>query len=70
MIERKLNVLALSETKVKRKGERIFGSVVGRVSGVVDGHAREEVVLLLSKQVLEGAVDYREVSARLMWVKV
>ena len=33
-------------------------------------HARERVALLLCKQVLEGVVEYREVSARLMWVKV
>ena len=58
MLERKLEVLALSETKVKGKGERIFGSVVGRESGVVNGHAREGVALLLSKRVLEGAIEY------------
>ena len=61
MFERKLRVLALSETKVKGKGEQIFESVVGRVSGVVNGHAREGVALLLSKLVLEGVVEYREV---------
>ena len=70
MFERKLNVLALSETKVKGNGKRIFGSVVGRVSGVVNEHCRERVALLLTKRVLEGFVDYREVSARLMWVNV
>ena len=43
---------------------------VGRVSGVVNGHAWEGVALLLSKRVLKGVVVYREVSARLMWVKV
>ena len=48
MLERKSVVLAFCETKVKSKGERIFGSVVGRVSGIVNGHAREEVALLLS----------------------
>ena len=62
--------LAVSETKVKGKGERIFGSLVGRLSGVVNGHARKVVALLLNKRVLEGVVEYREVSARLMWVKV
>ena len=30
----------LNETKVKSKGECIFGSVVGRVSGVVNGRSR------------------------------
>ena len=40
MVEQKLDMLALSETKVKGKGECIFGRVVRRVSGVVNGHAR------------------------------
>ena len=55
-------MIALSETKVKGKGECIFGRVIRRVSGVVNGHAREGVALLLSKRVLEGVVEYREVS--------
>ena len=38
---------ALSETKLKGKGEVIFGEVVGRMSGVEGGRAREEVALLL-----------------------
>ena len=38
--------------------------------GVVNGRAREGVALLLSKRVLGRVVEYREVSARLMWVKV
>ena len=54
----------------KGKGERIFGSVVGRVSGVVNGHAKEGVAFLLSKRVLEGVVEYKEVSARPICVKV
>ena len=41
MLGRKLNVLALSETKVKGNGECVFGSVIGRVSGMVNGRARE-----------------------------
>ena len=39
---------ALSETKLKGKGEVIFGEVVSRVSGIVGGRAREGVALLLS----------------------
>ena len=31
---------ALSETKLKRKGEVMFGDVVGRVSGVAGGKGR------------------------------
>ena len=38
-----------------------FGSVVGKMSGVA---------LLLSKRVLDGVVEYREVSAKLLWEKV
>ena len=41
MVERKLNVLALSKTKVGGKGECNFGSVVGRVSRLVNRRARE-----------------------------
>ena len=68
--ERKLDVLALSETKMKGKGEREFGSVNGRVSGVVRGRAREGVALLLSTDVLNSVVEWKEVSSRLMWAKV
>ena len=55
---------------MKGKGECIFGSGFGRVPGEVNGRAREGIALLLSKHVLEGVEEYREVSARLMSVKV
>ena len=55
---------------MKGKGECIFGSGFGRVPGEVNGRAREGIALLLSKRVLKGVVEYREASARLMWVKV
>ena len=42
-LRRRYDVCALSETKLKGKGE-----VVGRVSGVAGGRAREGVALLLS----------------------
>ena len=61
MLERKWNVLALSDTKVKEKSECKFR----RVCGVVSGCAREGVVLLRIKRFLDGVVEYREVSARL-----
>jgi len=67
---RKLDVLALSETKMKGKGEAMFGNVKGRISGVMDGRAREGVALLLSDRVKEWVVDWKEVSSRVMWVKV
>ena len=38
----------LSETKLKGKGEVIFGEVASRVSGVARGRAREGLALLLS----------------------
>ena len=64
MLERKFVVLALSETKVKGKGECRFGSVVERVSGVENERAKEELALLLSKQVLDRVEQYWKVSAR------
>ena len=42
------DVCALSETKLKVKGEVMLGEVVGRVFGVAVGRAREGVALLLS----------------------
>ena len=67
MLGRKLNVLSLSETEVKGKREFNLASVIGRVSGEMNGRAREGVDLLLNKRVLDGVVEYREVYAPLMW---
>ena len=67
---RKIDVLALSETKVKGKGECMFGRVTGRMSGVDGGRAREGVGLILSEEVLQCVSEWKEVSARMMWVKV
>ena len=47
-LTRRFDVFALSKTKLKGKGEVMFGEVVGRVSGVAVGKAREGVALLLS----------------------
>ena len=68
--DRKLDVLALSETKMKGKGESVFGAVKGRISGVMNGRAREGVGLLLSERLMTCVVEWKEVSSRLMWVKV
>ena len=38
---------AISETKLKGRGAVMFGEVVGRMSGVEEGRAREGVALLL-----------------------
>ena len=67
---RKIDVLALSETKLKGKGEVAFGGVTGRVSGVGGGRAREGVALVLNEWMLSKVVEWKEVSSRLMWVRV
>ena len=61
----RFDVCALSETKRKGKGE-----VVGRVSGVVGGRAREGVAPLLSGWLMRYVVKWKEVPSRLMWVRV
>ena len=45
---------ALSKIKLNWKGEVMFGEVVGRVSGVAVGRAREGVALLLSGRLTNG----------------
>ena len=67
---RGMDVLALCETKMKGKGEVAFGEVTGRVSGVERGRAREGVALLLSEWMENKVVEWKEVSSRLMWVRV
>ena len=47
---------ALSETKLKGKGEVRFGEVMGRVSGLAVGRAREGVALLLSGRLMRFVV--------------
>ena len=44
--------------------------MVGRVSGVVTGRAREGVALLLSEWLLRCVVEWKEMSSWLMWVRV
>ena len=68
--KRGMVVLALCEMKMKGKGEVAFGQVTGRVSGVERGRAREGVALLLSEWMINKVVEWKEVSARLMWVRV
>ena len=70
-VERNLDVLVLSETKLKGKEEVMFGKVRGRVSGVSERvRAKEGVAILLSEGMWECVNDWREVSARLMWVRM
>ena len=54
----RFDVCALSETKLKGKGEVMFGEVVGRVSGVARGRARAGVALLLSGWLMRCAVEW------------
>ena len=70
ILRRRLDVCALSETKLKGRGEVMFGEVVGRVSGVAGGRAREGVSLFLSEWLLRCKVESKKVSSRLMWVRV
>ena len=69
--ERKLVVLVLSETKLKGTGEKNFGNVVGRVSGVdVNERAREGVGIIVG-EAWKGCVrEWKEVSSRLMYVRM
>ena len=69
--KRKLGLLALSETKMKGQGECDFGGVGGRYAGVdVNERAREGVAILVSEEVKEWVTEWREVSSRMMWVKL
>ena len=52
----RLDVCVLSETKLKLRGE-----VVGRMSGLAGGRAREGVGLLLSEWLLRWVVEWKEV---------
>ena len=69
-LRQRFDVCALIETKPKEKGKVMFGEVVGMVSGVAVGWAREGAALLLSWQLMRCVVEWKEVSSRLMWVRV
>ena len=69
-LRQRLDVCALSETKLTERFEVMFGEVVGRVYGVAGGREREGVAQLLSEWLLRCVVEWKEVSSRLMWVRV
>ncbi len=48
----------------------MFGCVKGRKSGVVGDRDREVVALLVSEKVNKWVVEWKEVSSRIMWVKM
>ena len=66
----RFDVCVLSKTKLKGKGEAMYGEAVGRMSGVAGGRARKGVALLLSGWLMRCVVEWKEVSSRLMWVRV
>ncbi|XP_071539225.1 craniofacial development protein 2-like [Panulirus ornatus] len=69
--ERNLDVLALSETKLKGKGEEWFGNVWGVKSGVSERtRAREGVAILLKQELWEYVIECKKVNSRLIWVKL
>ncbi len=65
LFERRLDVLALSETKMKGKGKTKFGSVGGRKSSVNRGRVKKGVALFVSPEVQNGVIERKEVSSRL-----
>ena len=65
-----MDVMALNETKMKGKGEVVFSKMKGRISGITGGRAREGVAILLSEWLEKLVVEWREVSSRMMWVRV
>ena len=67
---RGMDALALRDTKMKVKGEVVFGEVTGRMSGVERGRAREGLAVLLSDRMVNKVVEWKEESSRLMWVRV
>ena len=68
--ERGLDVLVMSETKLRGKGERSFGKVVGRVSGVSGGSAREGVGIIVGEEWKRCVKEWKEISSRLMYVRM
>ena len=56
-LRRRLDMCARSESKLKGKGEVMFGEVVGRTSGVKGGRAKEGMALLLNGCLLRCAVE-------------
>ena len=65
-----LDVCALSEPKLKGKGEVRLGEDIGKVSGVGGGTTRQSVALVMSMWLLRCVMEWNEVSSRLIWVRV
>src|SRR5678815_3139166 len=69
--EKRLDVLGLTETKLKGKREMDFGKYKGMISGVNERvRAREGVGIVMRKEVWDKVRLCSQVSSRIMWVKV
>ena len=63
-------MLVVSEIKLKGRGEQTFGNVVGRVSGVSSGRAKEGVCIIVGKEWNRCLREWKEVSSRLMYARM
>ena len=71
MRERKYDVLALSETKLKGNGLIEWDGMKGVKAGVGErGRAREGVAVLMKEIMWQDMVEYKAVNSRIIWVKV
>ena len=79
-VERRLDVLALNETKMRGTGECVgefefkgeLGIVNGRRSGVTDvnANASKGVAILVSDECMKCVKEWKEISPRMMYVKM
>ena len=58
-LRRRLDVCALSETKLKGRGEVMFSEEVGIVSGMAGGRAKEGVAFLMSEWLLRCVMEWK-----------
>ena len=69
--ERKLDVLALSETKVKGEGVHEWEGERVIISGVSERcRAREGVAMVISGRLWGRVREYKCINSRMMWVKL
>src|SRR5678816_2370624 len=68
--EKRLDVLGITETKLKGKREMNFGEYKGMISGVNERvRAREGVGIVMRKEMWDKVRLCNQVSSRIMWVK-
>nr|XP_053637989.1 craniofacial development protein 2-like [Cherax quadricarinatus] len=71
MNEKKLDVLALSETKLKGVGEFQWRGINGIRSGVSNRvRAKEGVAIMLKDKLWQEKRDYKCINSRIMWSKI